>query len=354
MTKQVNIGVIGTSWWTTTMFLNVLQKYERAKLQAICGRNQERANEVAQKFGIGEVYGDYREMFAKSKLDGVIIASTDESHYEMAMAAFDAGLHVLCEKPVALNAAHAREMLNKAEEKGLKHLVMYTHHWFPYFQRAKQLLTDDYTGKIFHGHFHWFSNYAFDTKYNWRFDAKRTQGITADLGSHIIHAAIWLLGDVKSVVGQIASHVPREDTPNPAHDTAQFLMEFKNGAQVEVHLSAASHMLSDSFMELSFGLHGEKGGLEGQWIVSFGENGGSSVTGLRGQQIGLETKINETGVADFDGYFMDKPIGVRLFVDSILDDKLASPNLKEGYKVQQVIDAVIQSHETGCRVMIED
>jgi predicted dehydrogenase len=353
MSNQVNIGVIGTSGWTEMIFLTVLQNYERANLQAICGRNQERANELAQKYGVSEVYSDYREMFAKSKLDAVVIASPDDMHYEMAMAAFDAGLHVLCEKPVALNAAHVLEMLNKAEEKRLKHLVMYTHHWFPYFQRSKQLLTENYTGKIFHGHFHWFSNYAFDSKYNWRFDGTRSQGITADLGSHILHAALWLLGDVKSVVAQIACHVPREETPKPAHDTAQILMEFKNGAEVEVHLSAATHMLSGSFMELSFGLHGEKGGLEGQWLVSFGETF-SSVTSLRGQQIGSETKINEAGEADFERYFKENPVGARLFVDGILDDKSLSPSLKEGYKVQQVIDAVIRSHETGCRIMIAD
>jgi predicted dehydrogenase len=350
--KPVNIGVIGTSWWTEMMFLSILQADERVNLQALCGRNQERAIGVAQKFGIGEVYRDYREMFAKSKLDAVVIASTDETHYEMAMAAFEAGLHVLCEKPVALNSVHVLEMLNKAEEKGLKHLVMYTHHWFPYFQRAKQLITENYTGKIFHGYFHWCGGAALNGKYDWRFDANRTQGITADLGSHIIHAAIWLLGEVKSVVAQLGYHVPREDTPKPAHDTAQFLMEFKNGAQIEVHLSAVSQVF-DSHLKLSFNLQGEKGAIEGQWLVSFGETF-SSITSLRGQQLDSETKINEAGVADFGAYFRENPVGVRLFVDSILHDTLASPNLKEGYQVQRIIDAVIESHERGCRVVIGD
>jgi predicted dehydrogenase len=160
------------------------------------------------------------------------------------------------------------------------------------------------------------------------------------------------LGDVKSVVGQLGYHVSREETPKPAHDTAQFLMEFKNGAEVQVHLSAVSQVF-DSHLKLSFNLQGEKGAIEGQWAVTFGENF-SSITSLRGQQIDSETTINEAGVADFEGYFRENPVGARLFVDSILDDTLASPNLKEGYKVQRIIDAVIQSHETGCRVMIED
>jgi predicted dehydrogenase len=348
MSKQAAIGVIGTSWWTEMMFLSVLQNYERANLLAICGRNQERANELAQKYGISEVYSDYRDMFAKSKLDGVIIASTDETHYEMAMAAFDAGLHVLCEKPVALNATHALEMLNKAEEKGLKHLVMYTHHWFPYLQRTKQLLTENYLGKVYHAYFQWFGSYAHDGRYNWRFDGNRSQGITADLGSHLIHMAQWLIGDVKSVIGQLAYHAPREGTPNPAHDSAQILLEFKNGTQLEMNLSAAAHI--ESFMRLSLALHGEKGVIEGEWSVVLP----NSTTWIKAQQAGSDEKIHETGVADFEEYFRENPIGARLFVDGILDDKNLSPSLKEGYKVQQVIDAVIQSHETGCKVMIAD
>ena len=347
MAKQVTIGVIGTSWWTETMFLNVLKNYERATLQAICARNQERANEVAQKHGIPEVYSDYREMFAKSKLDAVIIASTDETHYEMAMAAFDAGLHVLCEKPVALSAAHAREMLNKAEEKGLKHLVMYTHHWFPYLQRAKQVLDEGYIGKVNHASFHWFSGYGYDTNYNWRFDGNRSQGIIADLGSHLIHMSQWFLGDVKSVMGQLGWHVAREGD-KIAPDSAQALLEFENGAQVEMNMSATAQFLPQGFMKLSFALYGEKGSIEGEWLVIFPD----STTWIKAKQFGSEELIDETGLADFDTYFMDKPIGARLFVDSILDDKLANPNLHEGYKVQQVIDAVIQSHETGRKVLV--
>jgi predicted dehydrogenase len=349
MSKQVAVGVIGTSGWSDDMFLYILEHYERAKLQALCGRNQDRAKEIAEKHGIPEIYGDYREMFAKSKLDAVIIASTDEMHYEMTMAALEAGLHVLCEKPIALNAAHAREMLNKAEEKGLKHLVMYTHHWFPYLQRTKQLLDEGYIGKVNHASFHWFGSYGYDTKYNWRFDGNRTQGIIADLGSHLIHLSQWFLGDVKSVMGQLGWHVAREGD-KIAPDSAQVLLTFKNGAQVEMNMSATAQFLPKGFMKLSFALYGEKGSIEGEWLVVFPD----STTWLKAKQFGSDELIEETGLADFEGYFIDKPIGARLFVDSILDDKLASPNLKEGYKVQQIIDAVIQSAETGCRVMIED
>lgn len=82
---------------------------------AVCGRNQDRAKEMAEKYKMPEVYNDYREMIQQAKLDAIVVATPDDTHYEMIMVAFDAGLHVVCEKPIALNADHAREMYIKAE-----------------------------------------------------------------------------------------------------------------------------------------------------------------------------------------------------------------------------------------------
>lgn len=353
MANQVNIGIIGTSWWSELIFLPILQNYERANLVAICGRNQERANEVASKYEIAEVYGDYRQMFKDANLDAVVISTPDDTHYEMAMAAFDAGLHVLCEKPVALNASHALEMLNKAESVGLKHMVMYTHHWLPYLQRVKQLLEKDTIGKVYHGNFQWFASYALDGAYSWRFDPERANGIVGDLGSHLIHLAQWFLGNIISVTGQLGSHIERkglDDKPlkNPANDTTQFMVEFENGAQVQFYISATARRF-DSFMKLSLALYGEKGMLEAGWLA--GENEKTWVTA---QQVDAEMPIDETYPMDITGFFSENPVGVRLFVDCILDDKAISPGLKEGYQVQRIIDAVIESHETGRRVVISD
>lgn len=351
MTKRAKIGVVGTSWWAEMMFLSILQNYERANLVAVCGRNQQRTQEIAEKYGIAEVYSDYRRMFADANLDGVIIATPDDTHYEITMSAIATGLHVLCEKPVALNADQALEMLNNAEARGLKHMVMFTHHWFPYLQRLQSLMTENYIGEVYHGYFQWFGTYALDGAYQWRFDANRANGILADLGAHLIHLAQWCLGDVKAVSGVLGFHVARQgldgSVANPANDTTQFLLEFENGAQIQFHISAATIVI-DGDMELSIGLYGERGSIEASWRLS----GGDSTTLLIAQQAGSDEKIYEAGLADFIGHFNDNPVGARLFVDCILDDKAISPSLKEGYQVQKIIEAVIQSHETGCRVIM--
>jgi predicted dehydrogenase len=351
MVSQVKIGVVGTSWWSDMIFFPILQNYDRADLIAVCGRNQERANEVAEKYAIADVYSDYRKMFSNVNLDAVIIATPDDTHYEMAMAAFDAGLHVLCEKPVALNSAHAKEMLDKAEEVGVKHMVMYTHHWMPYLQHAKQLIDEDYLGRVRHGSIHWLAQYGQNSAYNWRFDGNRSNGIVSDLGSHLIHWAQWSLGKIVAVTGQLDIYVEREGldgaVANPAHDTALFLAEFESGARINFYISATAHVF-DEDMKLSVNLHGEQGMLDAGW--NYGEHEKSWIIA---QQLGTEDKIQESHPMDIVDHFDKNSVGARLFVDCILDDIPIKPSLNEGYQVQKIIDAVIQSHETGRRVIIE-
>ncbi len=351
MAKQVNIGLIGTSWWAELVFLPVLQKYSQANLVAICGRNRQRADEMAAQFGVPQVYTDYHQMIQQADLEAIIVSTPDDTHYEMVMAALDAGLHVLCEKPVALNADHALEMLNKAEAAGVKHMVMYTHHWMPNLQRAKQLLEENYIGKVYHGYFTWLAGYARDGSYMWRFDANRANGILGDLGSHFIHMAMWFLGDVVAVTGRLGYQVAREgangERPNPANDNVQFILEFANGVHVQFFVTAVAHVI-DEFMKISVALHGEKGTIEARWVPD-----DPFQMSLVAQQSDQDERISETMQVDWTTFLQTNQVGARLFVDSILDDKPIRPGLFEGYKVQRIIDAVMQSHETGCRVIIE-
>jgi predicted dehydrogenase len=89
-----------------------------AQVVALCGRDRERAQPLAAKFAIPAIYTDYRQLFDEAQLDAVVISTPDDMHYEMVMAAFDAGFHVLCEKPLATNGAQAKAMLERAEAAG--------------------------------------------------------------------------------------------------------------------------------------------------------------------------------------------------------------------------------------------
>ncbi len=95
MQDKVRVGMVGTSWYSDISHLNLLKSHPGAVTAAICGRNRVRAEEMALKYAIPTVYTDYRDMIQHGHLDAVVIATPDDMHYPMVMAALDAGLHVL-------------------------------------------------------------------------------------------------------------------------------------------------------------------------------------------------------------------------------------------------------------------
>ena len=92
MSQHVRVGVVSTSWWADMMHLPALKSHPQAELIAICGRNQERATEMAQKYGIPQVFADYNELIRKGGLDALVVATPDDLHYPVTIAALEAGL----------------------------------------------------------------------------------------------------------------------------------------------------------------------------------------------------------------------------------------------------------------------
>ena len=117
MGEQIRLGLIGTSGYAKLM-LSTLATCGDAEVAAICGRTRSRADELAGEYQIAQVFTDYEQMIKNGRLDAVIVASPDDLHYPMTMAALKAGLHVLCEKPMASTVAQAQQMLETAEEAG--------------------------------------------------------------------------------------------------------------------------------------------------------------------------------------------------------------------------------------------
>src|SRR5262249_3121251 len=108
MADAVRVGVLGTSWWADLMHLPGLSQHPHAELRALCGRNRPRAEALAAKYGVPHIFTDYRDLITHGDLQALVIAAPDDLHYPAALAALDAGLHVLCEKPLALTAVQAR------------------------------------------------------------------------------------------------------------------------------------------------------------------------------------------------------------------------------------------------------
>jgi predicted dehydrogenase len=351
MSNKVRVGVIGTSWWADMTHLPVFKADARVELTSICGRNRERAREMASKYGVPNVFTNYQDMFAANDLHAVVVATPDDEHCAMTTAALDAGLHVLCEKPLAMSAKDAKAMYDKAEAKELKHMTYFTWRWMPHYRTMHDLIEQGVLGRIFHCEFTFLMGGGRNQQYQWRFDSKRSNGVLADSGSHMFDLARYLVSDIAKVNAQLASFVKREGPGEGANDSVMMLSEFSNGAQGIFQLSSVARV-DDPFFEQRVTLHGEAGSL----VAELKMGGAPKLELAKGDEPFAPVTIPAQYLEGVDltqpfitqgiSMFAHQPIGNRLFVEAVLEDKSVTPSFYEGWKAQQVIDAAIASHES--------
>ena len=199
----------------------------------------------------------------------------------------------------------------------------------------------------------------------WRFDGRRANGIVGDLGSHMIDMARWMLGDISRVSASLKSFVDRpaagDQAPVPANDSSLLLVEFANGGHGLIQASSVAH-LGDRFMQQRITLHGEEGSLEAIDVFS-GSETGTVIRGARHDEEQFQTlAVPDELWGDVDrtdpdapiipGLFSTLPVGARLFIDGILEDRPVSPSFYDGYKAAAVVDAALQSQKDGSWVAV--
>lgn len=265
MRDRVRVGVVGTSWWADALPLPSLKSHPRAEIAAICGRTRPNAERLAQKYEIPRVVTDYRELIGHGDLDALVIITPDDQHHAIALDALDAGLHVLCEKPLAPNAVHASAMYARAQAAGVKHMTMFTNRWLPQYQYLRELVEQGYLGRCYQASFTFRGHYARSAGYSWRFDRRRANGVLGDLGSHMIDLARWQLGEVARVSAHLTAFTeqrgPDEQPIEAANDSAMLLLELVSGAQVSIQVSALAQPIGGRWQQ-HVALYGEAGSLE--------------------------------------------------------------------------------------------
>ena len=355
---KVRVGMVGTSWYADSMHLPSLTSHPQASVTAICGRNAARAAEMAAKFGVPHVFTDWRAMFQSGLMDAVVIAAPDDLHYPMCMAAIDAGLHVVCEKPLALTAAEARTMAAAADAAGVKHMTFFTLRWFPHTRFLRELVDAGRVGQPTHCQIAYFHGNGRDGRYRWRLDGDRANGILGDLGSHLIDLARWLNGDIVRVAAHLGAYGPRTHPDGrpvtPANDAALLTLEFANGSQGIIHASAVIHT-GGRGMEQHVRFYGDAGSVEADFAFgNFGNAGVSTAVRAAGAPDGLYADLPIPdhilgGLAPeaFADAFNSQPAGDRYFIDCLLAGRQPTPSLWDGVIVQEVIEAAITSHREG-------
>lgn len=261
----IKIAVIGASF-AKAAYLPALATVDDVEVVALASARMESAQSAAEAFGVSGVYDDWREMLDKHSVDLVGIATPTIHHAPMALAALDAGAHVICEKPMAMNSDEAQAMLDKAEALGRVHMIGHELRFNPTRRKIRQLIADGYIGDVRHVN-------IVNISATWGDPASRPAGdwwSMADMGggrlgangSHQIDLLRFWLGDIGAISGQIATMVPdRVDkhTGNPwtatADDQSSFLAEMSNGALASVFMSGAARHSTGNHTQI-FGSEG--------------------------------------------------------------------------------------------------
>ena len=357
--------MVSTSWWADAMYLPALTNHPGCEVVAVTGRDRERAEMFAERWHIPHVYTDYTAMIEQEDLDGVVVATANDTHHPITMAALAKGLHVLCEKPLAMDVEQAEEMAKLAAEKGVKTLVPFTYRFMPTNRYIKELIEDGYIGRPYHLAMRYYAGYGRDTGYLWRFDkAKAGSGIIGDLGTHFLYLAQWYFGKITAVTCQTNSIVDRgEFDPDgepyeQLEDTATFLLQFKNGAQGTIHVTCTAYENTKFGQRHFMEFHGSDGTLyqETDWDSKQVVCGAQTPDGLLAE---LPIPDHVWGKARRDvvhgtykDVFREDLLMIGEWIDAIVNDHPADPDFTEGLEVQKVMAAAIQSAEEKRQVII--
>jgi predicted dehydrogenase len=261
--KTLRIGVIGTGAFAEQCHLPGLQSHPQARVVAICGRGPARLRFLADRFKIPAVFTNYLELCARTDIDAVTIVTSDSQHAEQAKAAFASGKHVFCEKPMATNVMHARQMVRAAEMSGKIHQMAFTYRYLYGLRELRRRVRRGDIGVPYHlraQHNTWDDRLPDTSLRSGR--VTRWSGVLYNMGPHLFDLARFLFGPIESVMG-FSQHIPRSR-----------MSDRNNAAGIEADDLATAWFIHES-------------GIRGQWFTSrampwFGEKSHVEVIGDEG------------------------------------------------------------------------
>src|SRR5882724_7136607 len=250
MKKKLNIGMVGYGFMGRT-HSNAFRKvsnffdlpYEPV-LKTICARNADRARGFAANWGYESAETDWRKLVESRDIDLIDIASPNDTHAEIAIAAAKAGKMVMCEKPLGRNPTESEAMVKAVEDAGVANMVWYNYRRVPAVMLAKQLIDEGRLGKIFHYRTVFLQDWTISSELPqggdglWRLDANVAgSGVTGDLLAHNIDTAMWLHGQIEEVTAMTETFIKSrmhnltgKEEPVRIDDASAFLARFQNGS----------------------------------------------------------------------------------------------------------------------------
>ncbi|MGE0582142.1 MAG: Gfo/Idh/MocA family protein [Steroidobacteraceae bacterium] len=363
--SRVRFGLIGTGFIgrTHAIALNAAGAVFGERFAPVCELLADHTEEAAQRgaraLGFARGTGDWRRLVADPAVDVVDICTPNYLHREMALAAIAAGKHVYCEKPLANTAREAAALAAAADAAGVRHLIGFNYICNPLLHVARDMIGAGELGEVYAFRGSYQEDYMSDpgSPWTWRCDrALAGSGALADLGSHLVNLAHFLLGGIARVQGALQTvHPQRRDPASGAlrtvenEDVARALFEFASGVPGTFEISRVA---TGRKCGLDFAVFGTRGAIE------FGQERMNELrwyeTPARAGREGFRTILAGPAHPHYRafcpapghglGYNDLKTIEVRNVIDAIASGTGGWPDFHEGARVQRVMEAIERSH----------
>jgi predicted dehydrogenase len=354
--ETIRVGIIGVGWGSVviTPAFRVVDGFEVA---AICSRRPERVAAAAEQLDIPDTSTDWKEFVRRDDLDLIVVATPTSLHHEQTMAVLAAGKHVLCEKPVALDAKLGREMYEAAESAGKAHAVCFEGRYLDERRTFAELIAGGAIGDPYFTRFTSLADYWHPTRAlqsEWMYDEKEGGGYLLGMASHDIDQACAVFGDPVAVCADVRTsekirHRPDGSTLEvTADDTSVVLMRMASGATVEVATCVVA------------------AGQDLRRIESFGRDGSITAEGKVQPTVNGSLRVTTAGEAEVrDVPYSERDLrsgrelpkrraaGSIKSLALLLEDWMPAltgdgpatgvPSLRDGYIAQSVVDAARRS-----------
>lgn len=354
--QPLRVAVIGAGGIVTHGHIPSLRTIEGVEIVAVCDTNAERVAATAEKFGIPSHYTDWQDVIARDDIDAVTIGVPNKFHAPISLAAFQSGKHVMCEKPLAMDAVEGAEAVAAAEKAGKVFAVNLTNRHRPDVQSLKRAAESGRFGDIYYINARLIRRAGIPGYGSW-FTRKELAGGGAllDIGVHSLDMSLYLAGfpKIKSVHGVVAAkHGPEgrglgtwgfdrfKEGEFSVDDFASMSLRLENGGVIKVEVTWAAHAPNEERLQI------------------FGDKGGAD---LSADRYGATTPVRYFNTVDGEEFDSTPNLGPNVpimavsfgrFIDAIRGNGRPGATGAEALQVQYILDAVYRSAEEGREVSL--
>lgn len=371
--KQFGVGVVGYGFigkMHTYAYKSIPVYYDPPpadiRLVGVCTSREETAQRAVEHGGYEFGTTDYRELFERDDIQIINCCAPNNLHKDILLGALKAGKHIYCDKPLTMSLAEGREVIDAVGKTDMVHQMTFQYRFVPAMMRAKQLIDEGILGEPMSFRIAYLHSGYIDPgrPMSWRLDKKRGGGgALFDLGSHVLDLTRFLLGECREVSATTQTFIKRRPISKGStelvdvevDDLALVQMKMENGALGTVEASRIATGTND---DLRVEIHGREGAIrfslmDANWLYVYNNRlDGEPIGGLKGFNR-IETVQRYPEPSAFPGpkftvgWVRFHIASMYDFLSNVVKGESSPPTLYDGFKVQEVMEAALESAEKG-------